>query len=140
MAGFQQRKVFCQGLTRKSKRPCRAKGYPTANGKYLCRFHGGNNIKGFNQKNYTDDTRIKALSKLKQFKNKPREEVEQYYYKEVKPRIGTTERSRYYRKYAYARRNSFRNFRGQKTLCLTDELTKVLCNLKERQRTQSQNN
>ena len=75
MAGFQQRKVFCQGLTRKSKRPCRAKGYPTANGKYLCRFHGGNNIKGFNQKNYTDDTRIKALSKLKQFRDKTREEV-----------------------------------------------------------------
>ena len=51
-------KSFCQGLTRKTKRPCQAKGYPTANGKYLCRFHGGNNIKGFNQKNYTDDTRI----------------------------------------------------------------------------------
>ena len=85
MAGFQQRKVFCQGLTRKTKRPCQAKGYPTANGKYLCRFHGGNNIKGFNQKNYTDDTRIKALSKLKQFRDKSREEVEQYYYKEIKP-------------------------------------------------------
>ena len=140
MAGFKQRKVFCQGLTRRSKRPCLAKGYLTANGKYLCRFHGGNNIKGFNQKNYTDDTRIKALSKLKQFRDKTREEVEQYYYKEIKPRIGTNERSRYYRKYAYARRNSFRNFRGQKTLCLTDELTKVLCNLKERQRTQQQDN
>ena len=24
MAGFQQRKVFCQGLTRKSKRPCQS--------------------------------------------------------------------------------------------------------------------
>ena len=98
MAGFQQRKVFLSRSNKKSKRPCQAKGYPTANGKYLCMFHGGNNIKGFNQKNYTDDTRIKALSKLKQFRDKPREEIEQYYYKEVKPRIGTTERSKYYRK------------------------------------------
>ena len=140
MAGFQQRKVFCQSLTRRSKRPCQAKGYPTANGKYLCRFHGGNNIKGFNQKNYTDEKKNNQLQALYQFRNKSREEIEQNYYKEVKPRIGTNERSRYYRKYAYARRNSFRNFRGQKALRLTDELTKVLCNLKERQRTQSQNN
>jgi len=81
MAGFQQRKVFCQSLTRRSKRPCRAKGYPTANGKYLCMFHGGNNIKGFNQKNYTDDTRINQLQALYQFRNKSREEVEEYYYK-----------------------------------------------------------
>ena len=86
MAGFQQRKVFCQGLTRKTKRPCQAKGYPTANGKYLCRFHGGNNIKGFNQKNYTDDTRINQLQALKQFRDKTREEVRDYYYKEIKSR------------------------------------------------------
>ena len=92
MAGFQQRKVFCQSLTRRSKRPCRAKGYPTANGKFLCMFHGGNNIKGFNQKKYTHDTRIKALSKLKQFRDKTIEQVTEYYNEKVKPRIGTNEK------------------------------------------------
>ena len=67
MAGFQQRKVFCQSLTRRSKRPCRAKGYPTANGKFLCMFHGGNNIKGFNQKTSEIKT---PVTKKKQQKSK----------------------------------------------------------------------
>ena len=64
MAGFPQRKVFCQSLTRRTKRPCQAKGFPLANGMFFCRFHGYNNILGFNKKNYTDDTRINQLQAL----------------------------------------------------------------------------
>ena len=45
MAGKPRQKVFCQSLTRRSKRPCLAKGFLCANGKYLCRFHGYNNIR-----------------------------------------------------------------------------------------------
>lgn len=133
MAGFKQRKVFCQGLTRRSKRPCLAKGYLTANGKYLCRFHGGNNIKGFNQPNYTDETRIKQLSKLRQFKDKSIQEVRDYYYNKVKPRIGTNKKSRYYYKQLSRRKDPYRNSARQKPSCLTDELTKVLQHLKEKQ-------
>ena len=136
MAGFQQRKVFCQGLTRKSKRPCQAKGYPTANGKYLCMFHGGNNIKGFNQKNYTDDTRIKALSKLKQFRDKTIEQVTEYYNEKVKPRIGTNQKSRYYYKQSYRRKNPYRMYKGQNNQSFTDQLDEVLRHLKKKQGTE----
>jgi hypothetical protein len=136
MAGFQQRKVFCQSLTRRSKRPCRAKGYPTANGKFLCMFHGGNNIKGFNQKKYTHDTRIKALSKLKQFRDKTIEQVTEYYNEKVKPRIGTNEKSRYYYKQSYRRKNPYRNNTGSKAQPLTNQLDEVLRYLKKKQGTE----
>ena len=135
MAGKPRQKVFCQSLTRRSKRPCQAKGYLTANGKYLCRFHGYNNVKGFNQPNYTDETRIKALSKLKQFRDKPIEEIRAYYNDKVKPRIGTDKKSRYYYKQSYRRKNPYRNSAGQKLPCLTDELTEVLLHLKKKQTT-----
>jgi hypothetical protein len=65
MPGFQQRKIFCQALRRRDKQPCQAKGFLTANGKYLCRFHGYNNIKGFNKPKYTDDKRINQLEARK---------------------------------------------------------------------------
>ena len=77
MAGKPRQKIFCQSLTRRSKRPCLAKGFLCANGKYLCRFHGYNNIKGFNKPNYTDDKRINQLKALYQFRNKTREEVQE---------------------------------------------------------------
>ena len=134
MAGFQQRKVFCQSLTRRSKRPCQAKGYLTANGKYLCRFHGGNNIKGFNQKNYTDDTRINQLQALYQFRNKSRQEVEEYYYREVKPRIRGNQKSRYFYKQSYRRKNPYRNNTGPQVKPITNQLDEVLLHLKEKSR------
>ena len=74
MVGRPQRKVFCQGFTRAGRRigkliPCRMKGYQLANGTFYCKYHGYQNVKGFKKANYTDETRIKQLSKLIQFKN-----------------------------------------------------------------------
>ena len=69
MVGRPMRKVFCQGFTRAGRRegkliPCRMKGHELANGTYYCKYHGFQNKLGFNKKNYTDETRIKQLSKL----------------------------------------------------------------------------
>ena len=75
MVGRPRQKVFCQGMTRASQRigkprQCRMKGYPLANGTYKCKYHGYQNVLGFKNTNYTDDTRIKQLSKLYQFRDK----------------------------------------------------------------------
>ena len=74
MVGRPQRKVFCQGFTRAGRRigkliPCGMKGYQLANGTFYCKYHGYQNVKGFKKQNYTDETRIRQLSTLKQFKN-----------------------------------------------------------------------
>jgi len=141
MAGFPSRKVFCQAITRASKRlnnprQCRAKGYYLADGTFKCRFHGKNNIEGFNKKRYTDETRINQLHALYQFRNKTRQEVEDYYYAKVKSRIGTTEKSRYFAKQSYKRKNPYRNNPGQKVKSFTDELDDILLHIKKKQRTQ----
>ena len=99
-------------------------------------FHGGNNIKGFNQKKYTHDTRIKALSKLKQFRDKTIEQVTEYYNEKVKPRIGTNKKSRYYYKQSYRRKNPYRNNTGSKAQPLTNQLDEVLRHLKKKQGTE----
>ena len=69
MPGRPMRKVFCQGFTRAGLRvgkkiPCKMKGYLLANNVYKCKYHGYQNVKGFKKENYTDETRIKQLSKL----------------------------------------------------------------------------
>ena len=76
MPGRPMRKVFCQGFTRAGLRqglkiPCKMKGYPYSAGNvYKCKYHGFQNCdKGFKKTNYTDETRIKQLSKLIQFRN-----------------------------------------------------------------------
>ena len=89
MVGRPMRKVFCQGFTRAGRRegkliPCRMKGYELANGTYYCKFHGFQNKLGFNKKNYTDETRIKQLSKLQQFRKYTDEQLKEYYYNKVK--------------------------------------------------------
>ena len=112
-------------------RQCRMKGYPLANGTYKCKYHGYQNVLGFKNTNYTDDTRIKQLSKLYQFRNKTIEEVSQYYYKEVKPRIRNNEKSRYYRKQSYRRLNLNRNIKGQEAQPLTYQLDEVLRYIKK---------
>jgi Na+-transporting NADH:ubiquinone oxidoreductase subunit NqrC len=134
MPGFQQRKIFCQALRRRDKQPCQAKGFLTANGKYLCRFHGYNNIKGFNKPKYTDDKRINQLQALYQFRNKSREEVEEYYYREVKPRIRDNQKSRYFHKQSYRRKNPYRMYKGQSNQSFTDQLDEVLLHLKKKSR------
>ena len=86
------RKVFCQGFTRAGLRkglkiPCKMKGYLLANNVYKCKYHGYQNVKGFKKENYTDETRIKQLSKLIQFKNYTDDKLKEYYYEKIKPRI-----------------------------------------------------
>jgi len=122
MAGKPRQKIFCQSLTRRSKRPCLAKGFLCANGKYLCRFHGYNNIKGFNKPNYTDDKRINQLKALYQFRNKTREEVQEYYYSIVKPKLLNREKSIYNRRATRKRSNTFRNTRSKAVSVQLDEV------------------
>ena len=122
MAGKPRQKIFCQSLTRRSKRPCLAKGFLCANGKYLCRFHGYNNIKGFNKPNYTDDKRINQLKALYQFRNKTREEVQEYYYSTVKPKLLDGTKSEYHRRAARKRSNTFRNTRSKAVSVQLDEV------------------
>ena len=131
MPGKPRQKVFCQGITKTHKRPCQMKGYPLANGTYKCKYHGFNNILGFRKPNYNDETRIRQLKGLYQFRNKTHEEVSQYYYDKVKPRIRNNEKSRYYRKQSYRRLNLNRNIKGQEPQPLTYQLDEVLRYLKK---------
>ena len=134
MTGRPRQKVFCQGITKTHKRRCLMKGYPLANGTYKCKYHGFNNILGFRKPNYNDETRIRQLKGLYQFRNKTHEEVSQYYYDKVKPRITNKERSQYYRKQSYRRFNSNRNSKRQETQPLTYQLDEVLRYFKKKSR------
>ena len=129
MAGKPRQKVFCQSLTRRSKRPCQAKGYLLADGTYKCRFHGYNNILGFRKPNYTDDKRINQLKALYQFRNKTREEVKEYYYSIVKPKLLNREQSIYNRRATRKRSNTFRSS-GSKAVSV--QLDEVLRFFKEK--------
>ena len=122
MAGKPRQKIFCQSLTRRSKRPCLAKGFLCANGKYLCRFHGYNNILGFQKPNYTDDKRINQLKALYQFRNKTREEVKEYYYSIVKPKLLNREQSIYNRRATRKRSNTFRSSGSKAVSVQLDEV------------------
>ena len=137
MPGRPRRKVFCQSLTRRSKRPCQAKGYLLANGTYKCRFHGYNNILGFRKPNYTDDKRINQLKALYQFRNKTREEVQEYYYSTVKPKLIDGTKSVYNRRAASKRSNTFRNTRSK---AVSIQLDEVLQFFKEKSRDREQDN
>ena len=134
MTGRPRRKVFCQGITKTHKRACLMKGYLCANGKYLCKYHGSQNLLGFRKGNYNDETRIRQLKGLYQFRNKTYEEVSQYYYDKVKPRIRNNEKSRYYRKQSYRRLNLNRNTKGQEAKPLTYQFDEVLRYLKKKSR------
>ena len=122
MAGKPRQKIFCQSLTRRSKRPCLAKGFLCANGKYLCRFHGYNNVLGFKKPNYTDDKRINQLKALYQFRNKTREEVQEYYYSTVKPKLLNGEKSIYNRRATRKRSNAFRSSGSKAVSVQLDEV------------------
>ena len=95
MVGRPQRKVFCQGNTRAGLRkglkiPCRMKGYPLSDGKsFRCKYHGYQNYDKFNKANYTDETRIRQLKTLLQFRNYTDEQIKEYYYTKTKPRSST---------------------------------------------------
>ena len=126
------RKVFCQGFTRAGLRegkkiPCRMKGYPLSDGKtFKCKYHGYQNFNKFNKANYTDETRIKQLSKLIQFRNYTDEQIKEYYYTKTKPRINNRERSIYHRRKISKRNDPFRNTKGQAVSVQFDEVLRLL--------------
>ena len=142
MVGRPMRKVFCQGFTRAGRRegkliPCRMKGYELANGTYYCKYHGYQNVKGFRKAKYTDETRIKQLSKLQQFRKYTDEQLKEYYYNQVKVRIDNNEPSRYNLRKTNERFNSYRNTRGKTIRVQLDE---ILSFLKKKSRTERENN
>jgi len=157
MPGRPSRKITCMANKRRTNIRCSAKGFLVntfnADGtpRYLCRMHGGQasdnfGVKhkqgrgGFKKPGYDDEDRIKLLSNLKQFKNKPIEYVRNYYNTTIKERIDNKRyRSEYSRRAADRRFNAYRDFYGSKSL--TDNLTQILLLLKKarKQRDQSQN-
>ena len=140
MTGRPMRKVFCQGFTRAGLRegkkiPCRMKGYPLSGGKlFKCKYHGYQNYDKFNKANYTDETRIKQLSKLIQFRNYTDEQIKEYYYTKTKPRINNKGKSVYHRRKIGKRNDPFRDTRRQ---AVSVQLSEVLQLLKKKFRTRN---
>lgn len=132
MVGRPQRKVFCQGFTRAGLRlglkiPCKMKGYPLSDNKtFKCKFHGFQNYDKFNRSNYTDESRIRVLSNLVQFKNYTDEQIKEYYYSTTKPRIINGTKSIYHRRKAGKRNDPYRNNRGQAVSVQLDEVLSLL--------------
>ena len=143
MPGRPMRKVFCQGFTRAGLRvgkkiPCKMKGYLLANNVYKCKYHGYQNVKGFKKENYTDETRIKQLSKLIQFKNYTDEKLKEYYYQKIKPRIDNNQPSRYNIRATNKWKNPYRN--SGKSKGISVQLDEVLCVLKKKSRIRNKDN
>ena len=140
MVGRPMRKVFCQGFTRAGLRegkkiPCRMKGYPLSGGKvFKCKYHGYQNYDKFNKAKYTDETRIKQLSKLIQFRNYTDEQIKEYYYTKTKPRINNKGKSVYHRRKIGKRNDPFRDTRRQ---AVSVQLSEVLQLLKKKSRTRN---
>ena len=137
------RKVFCQGFTRAGLRkglkiPCKMKVYLLANNFYKCKYPGYQNVKGFKKKNYTDETRIKQLSKLIQFKNYDNEKLKEYYYQKIKPGIDNNQPSRYNMRQTSKWKNPYRNSGGPKGISI--QLDEVLGVLKKKSRIRNKDN
>ena len=142
MAGFQSKKITCMANKRRTNVRCNAKGYLvntfTKEGlpRYLCRNHGAGGSDfygvrsragrgGFKKPGYDDEDRIKLLSNLKQFKNKPIEYVRNYYNTTIKERIDNNRfKSEYSRRAANRRLYTYRDFYRAKSL--TNQLTQIL--------------
>ena len=131
MVGRPQQKVFCQGFTRAGLRqglkiPCRMKGYPLSGGKvFKCKYHGYQNYDRFNKANYTDEARIKQLSKLIQFRNYTDEQLKEYYYEKIKPRINIRGKSIYHRRKIGKRYDPYRDTRRQAVSFQLDEVLRL---------------
>ena len=143
MPGRPMRKVFCQGFTRAGLRlglkiPCKMKGYLLANNTYKCKYHGYQNVKGFKKPNYSDETRIRQLKHLFQFRNYTDEQLKNYYYEKIKPGIDNNRPSEYNRRKTSQRIYANRNpGRSKAVSVLIDE---VLCVLKKKSRIRNKNN
>jgi hypothetical protein len=141
MAGFQSKKITCMANKRRTNIRCNAKGYlvntfnKDGTARYLCRNHGAQSSDfygvrsragrgGFKKPGYNDEDRIKLLSNLKQFKNKPLEYVRNYYNTKIKERIDNNRfKSEYSRRAANRRLHTYRDFYRAKSL--TDQLTQI---------------
>ena len=143
MPGRPMRKVFCQGFTRAGLRlglkiPCKMKGYLLANNTYKCKYHGFQNVKGFKKENYSDETRIKQLSKLIQFRNYTDEQLKAYYYEKIKPGIDNNKPSRYNLRCTSKWQNPYRNSGRSKAISV--QFDEVLSLLKKKSRIRNKNN
>jgi len=142
MPGRPMRKVFCQGFTRAGLRlglkiPCKMKGYLLANNTYKCKYHGYQNVKGF-KKNYSDETRIKQLKGLIQFKNYTDEQLQKYYHEKIKPGIDNNRPSRYNLRATSQWKNPYRNSGKPKSISV--QFDEVLRILKKKSRVRHQDN
>ena len=132
MVGRPQRKVFCQGFTRAGLRkglkiPCRMKGYVLSDGKsYRCKYHGYQNYDKFNKANYTDESRIRQLKTLIQFRNYTDEQIKEYYYTKTKPRIDNRGKSIYNTRKIGKRNDPFRDTTRQAVSVQFDEVLRLL--------------
>ncbi len=132
MVGRPMRKVFCQGHTRAGLRegkkiPCRMKGYPLSGGKvFKCKYHGFQNYDKFNKANYTDESRIRQLKTLIQFRNYTDEQIKEYYYTKTKPRIDNRGKSIYHRRKIGKRNDPYRNTKRQAVSLQFDEVLRLL--------------
>ena len=141
MPGRPMRKVFCQGFTRAGLRlglkiPCKMKGYLLANNTYKCKYHGYQNVKGF-KKNYSDETRIKQLKGLIQFKNYTDEQLKNYYFEKIKPGIDNNRPSRYNLRATSKWKNPYRNSGSKGISVQFDEVLRIL---KKKSRVRHQDN
>jgi hypothetical protein len=113
------------------------KGYPLSGGKiFKCKYHGYQNYDKFNKANYTDESRIKQLSKLIQFRNYTDEQIKEYYYTQTKPRINIRAKSIYHRRKIGKRFNPYRDSGGKAVSIQFDEVLQLL---KKKSRTRNQN-
>ncbi len=148
MVGRPLQKVYCSGFTRAGLRQglkigCKMKGYPLSDGKtFRCKYHGLQNLDRFNKAKYTDEARIKQIWSLKQFANYNEQQIKEYYYRKIKPRINKREKSIYYRRKASQGNDPFRNFvrRSKQQTSLSFQLDEVLQFFKEKSRKRSKNN
>lgn len=129
--GKKQNRVFCESYIRDGSRKCYAKGFPTKNGKLLCRWHGFQNIQGFNKPNFPLESKIKQLKGLVQFREKSNEEIKKHIEEVITPRInkGTSE---YHRKQTVRRSNIARNLRRGK---FSDQVNYIVQTLQKKPRT-----
>ena len=112
------------------------KGYPLSGGKvFKCKFHGYQNYDKFNRSNYSDEARIKQLSKLIQFRNYTDDQLKKYYYEKIKPRIINRGKSIYHRRKIGKRYDAFRDTRRQSVSFQLDEVLRVA---KEKSRARSE--
>jgi hypothetical protein len=139
MVGRPQKKIFCQGFTRAGRRlgkliSCGMKGYQLANGTWYCKYHGFQNVKGFKKGNYTDETRLKQLSKLKQFKNYTNEQLKIYYEEKIRPTLVVGGKSAYNLRSVARRFNPYGNFEkgSERQTSISSNLDEVLCYLKKK--------